>query len=278
MRRWEKDMFSIGEFSRLTQMSIRMLRYYDEMGLLKPVEVNSESGYRFYSASQIETLQRIQFLRDCGYQVAQIKGLLKAEEQEYENILQAQRQELLKQIEEEKKKIARIDYILQQGKMQNEPYNIGIKKVEPMYIVSYRGQVESYFKEGDLWRTLEEYIVRHNIKESKSVYGNVSIYHDVERIQGYVDIEVGLVVGHPYQLEEEEGFCCRQLEGVDRMAYAMVYGPYENISKGYQRLVCQIEQTKEKIAPLPSRQICHVDACKTENPEEYLTEIQIPLI
>ena len=51
-------MFKIGEFSKLTQVSIRMLRYYDENDLLKPAQTDPFSGYRLYSVEQIPRLQR----------------------------------------------------------------------------------------------------------------------------------------------------------------------------------------------------------------------------
>jgi len=54
-------MFRIGEFSKLTQVSIRMLRYYDETGLLKPAQIDKFTGYRLYSVDQIPTLHRIVF-------------------------------------------------------------------------------------------------------------------------------------------------------------------------------------------------------------------------
>ncbi|MDB2130906.1 MerR family transcriptional regulator, partial [Enterocloster clostridioformis] len=56
-------MFKIGGFSKLTQVSTRMLRYYDETGLLKPAKIDSLTGYRMYSAEQISTLNRIIYLR-----------------------------------------------------------------------------------------------------------------------------------------------------------------------------------------------------------------------
>lgn len=54
----EEIMFKIGEFSKLTQVSIRMLRYYDEIGLLRPASVDLSTGYRMYCASQIPVLQK----------------------------------------------------------------------------------------------------------------------------------------------------------------------------------------------------------------------------
>ena len=71
-------MFKIGEFSKLTQVSIRMLRYYDEAGLLKPASTDPWTGYRMYSADQIPTLNKIIYLRDSGFQVSEIAAALAA--------------------------------------------------------------------------------------------------------------------------------------------------------------------------------------------------------
>ncbi len=70
-------MFKIGEFSKLTQVSARMLRYYDETGLLKPAVVDSWTGYRMYSAKQIPVLNKIIYLRDSGFNRAEIAFALK---------------------------------------------------------------------------------------------------------------------------------------------------------------------------------------------------------
>ena len=55
----DEMMFRIGEFSKLTQVSIRMLRYYDEVGLLTPAEVDKWTGHRLYSVEQIPRLNKI---------------------------------------------------------------------------------------------------------------------------------------------------------------------------------------------------------------------------
>jgi effector-binding domain-containing protein len=65
----------IGEFSVLTQISIKTLRYYDEVGLLKPARVDLNSGYRYYSASQVPRLHRILALRDLGFPLDRIAVL-----------------------------------------------------------------------------------------------------------------------------------------------------------------------------------------------------------
>lgn len=69
-------MIKIGDFARLCQVSVVTLRYYDEMGLLKPVKVDEFTGYRFYSASQLPRLNRILALKDLGFPLEQIKLML----------------------------------------------------------------------------------------------------------------------------------------------------------------------------------------------------------
>ena len=69
-------MLNIGEFARLGQVSPRMLRHYDELGLLAPERVDPDSGYRFYSVHQLGRLHRIVALRDIGFGLEQIREIL----------------------------------------------------------------------------------------------------------------------------------------------------------------------------------------------------------
>jgi DNA-binding transcriptional MerR regulator len=75
-------MFKIGEFSKLTQVSIRMLRYYDETGLLKPALIDKFTGYRMYSVEQLPLLHKIIFLRDTGFSGVEIAEVLSHWEQD----------------------------------------------------------------------------------------------------------------------------------------------------------------------------------------------------
>jgi DNA-binding transcriptional MerR regulator len=65
-------MLKIGDFSSLAQVSIKTLRYYDERGLLSPAHIDPETGYRYYSASQLSQLHRILALKDFGFSLEQI--------------------------------------------------------------------------------------------------------------------------------------------------------------------------------------------------------------
>jgi hypothetical protein len=67
-------MLKIGDFSRLSQVSVKTLRYYDEVALLKPTQVDEVSGYRYYSMAQLRQLHRILALRDLGFSLDQPLG------------------------------------------------------------------------------------------------------------------------------------------------------------------------------------------------------------
>ena len=70
-------MLKIGEFSKLSRISIRMLRYYDEMGLLVPETIDPFTGYRYYSETQLFTAGRINALKDMGFKLCDAAELLK---------------------------------------------------------------------------------------------------------------------------------------------------------------------------------------------------------
>ncbi len=69
-------MLKIGDFAKLTRLSVQTLRYYDELGLLKPVDVDRYSGYRYYAYEQLPRLNRILALKDLGLSLEQVAQLL----------------------------------------------------------------------------------------------------------------------------------------------------------------------------------------------------------
>lgn len=73
-------MLRIGEFARLSRVSIRMLRHYDELGLLPPAHVDPDTGYRYYRTSQLKTLNRIVVLRDLGFSLRDIARSMRGDD------------------------------------------------------------------------------------------------------------------------------------------------------------------------------------------------------
>jgi DNA-binding transcriptional MerR regulator len=75
----------IGDFSRATHLSVKMLRHYHELGLLEPVDVDADSGYRRYAAEQIVTAQIIRRFRDLEMPLEDIHAVLQAPDVETRN-------------------------------------------------------------------------------------------------------------------------------------------------------------------------------------------------
>src|SRR4051812_33961445 len=69
-------MLNIGEFARLGQVSPRMLRHYDELGLLKPSRADPQTGYRKYDVTQLGRFHRLLALRGLGFTLEQIRSML----------------------------------------------------------------------------------------------------------------------------------------------------------------------------------------------------------
>ena len=96
-------MLSIGEFSKICQVSTKTLRYYAEIGLILPNEINYENGYRYYSIEQLETMLFIKRLKGYNFSLEEIKIILQSEEFNDEKLylsLIEKRKEIDKQVNE----------------------------------------------------------------------------------------------------------------------------------------------------------------------------------
>lgn len=78
----EEKLYRIGMFSKMNQVTIKALRYYDEVGLLRPRFIDPDNGYRYYSSSQLEPLHRLLALRRIGYSIEEIKRVQDGESEQ----------------------------------------------------------------------------------------------------------------------------------------------------------------------------------------------------
>lgn len=267
-------MFRIGEFSKLTQVSTRMLRYYDEMDLLKPAKIDSLTGYRMYSAEQIPTLNRIIYLRDSGFNVAEIALALNYSDSAIIEQLDKKSIEIMDNIQKEQEKLNKIEIAkreLLHGK--NELYyNITIKEIPSYCILSLRKVIPNYFYEDELWKELSAFVKENKIDISDATF---SIYHNEEYKEKDVDVELCVIVN---EIGEEIGnFKFRFTEPVSIMACTMVYGEFSNISYAYLSFARWLQENSQYKMKGASRQIVHRGPWNEKNPKNYLTEIQIPL-
>jgi DNA-binding transcriptional MerR regulator len=140
-------MFSIGEFARMGTVSIRTLRHYDEIGLLRPAQVDPETGYRSYSADQLGRLNRIIALKDLGFSLNQTAKLLSGVTvDELRGMLALRRAQLERELDEYTSRLleveARLRYIEGENAMPAD--DITVKKIPEMGVVAIGASAPGY--------------------------------------------------------------------------------------------------------------------------------------
>lgn len=271
-------MFKIGEFSRLTQVTIRMLRHYDETGLLKPAFIDPQTGYRLYSCDQIPILNKIIYLRDSGFKIAEIADILKQPDAGTLILrLDQKAAEVNALIETEKEKLKKLTLAREALlKDRNElHYQIVTRFMPELSVLSLRAVIPTYYDEGALWRKLSDYALKNKIEFSGDCF---SVYHDMEYKEQDVDVEVCIETVEPVRdCELSGGFSYRTLEAVPVMACMMVVGDFSNIAGAYLSFAHWLQaQGKWKMGSA-NRQIVHRGPWNEADPQKFLIELQIPL-
>lgn len=268
-------MFRIGEFSKLTQVSVRMLRYYDETGLLKPAEVDTWTGYRMYSVEQIPTLNKIKYLRDSGFNVSEIAAALSNDNSTLIiELLEKKQHEIKKNMQLEQEKLVKIEtakHELLNGKNEIH-YNVSIKSIPSYYVLSLRKIIPNYYAEGELWKELSDFAKGRNLDLSEETF---SIYYDEDYREENVDVELCAKANKAGQ--DTESFKFYYTKPVPMMACTMVYGDFSNIATAYTVFANWLQKNSQYTMYGENRQIVHRGPWNEEDPKKYLTEIQIPL-
>lgn len=267
-------MFRIGEFSKLTQVSVRMLRYYDEAGLLKPAEVDRWTGHRLYSVEQIPRLDRIRYLRDSGFLISEIALALEMDDHALLVSLNKKCLEIEQAIQKEQERLLKIAVAKEeiQGSKSELHYHISMKSIPACQVLSLRRTVPTYYSEGDLWKELSAFAEKEEIEISSDTF---TIYHDTEYREQDVDMELCAPVKKTG--ENREPFCFRMTEAVPAMASTMVYGEFSNIKKAYLAFAKWLQKNSNYQMSAPVRQIVHRGPWNENDPAKYLTELQIPV-
>lgn len=158
-------MFKIGEFSRLTQVTVKALRHYDHLGLLKPAYTDPRTGYRSYSSAQLPRLNRILALKDLGLPLEQIGPFLDADlsSTQLHALLLVKQAETQRVLEREEQRLARIAARLRQIEEGERPYDVVVKRIEAQRVASIRRVLPARAAIADLFRALFVYRQRHGL-------------------------------------------------------------------------------------------------------------------
>jgi DNA-binding transcriptional MerR regulator len=141
-------MFSIGDFARHGRVSVRMLRHYDALGLLRPAAVDQATGYRFYEAWQLSRLNRIVALKDLGFTLQQVQSILddKVGVEELRGMLRLRQAELQSQIATDSARLAQVEARLQlierEGAMPAD--DVQVKRIPAVRVAELTGIAASF--------------------------------------------------------------------------------------------------------------------------------------
>jgi DNA-binding transcriptional MerR regulator len=141
-------MFTIGDFARLGRVSVRMLRHYDAIGVLRPAAVDPASGYRFYRADQLHRLNRIVALKDLGFTLQQVQSILdeKVGVEELWGMLRLRRAQLEAQMSADAARLAGVEARLRtietEGYMSTE--DVVLKEVPRVRVAELTAVAASY--------------------------------------------------------------------------------------------------------------------------------------
>ncbi|MBI5565167.1 MAG: MerR family transcriptional regulator [Chloroflexi bacterium] len=266
-------MFKIGDFSKLSQVSIKTLRYYDEIGLLKPGEIDRFTGYRYYAAGQLSRLNRILLLKGLGLSLDQIGRLLESDlsPDQLRGMLKLRRAEIERSIEEEEARLAQVAALLNQIEQENtlmSQYDVVIKKIAPVHIASIRDVVANYGAQSELWGELDAYLAQHNVKPAAPC---LTLDHNDGYKEHGVDLEVCEVIDS--ELPVSDRVRVYDLPAVETMACSVHHGPFNQLGNGYQALMRWAEANGYRFGGFSREVYLHVDGNEAAN----VAEIQIPV-
>jgi DNA-binding transcriptional MerR regulator len=274
-------MFRIGDFSRLARVTVRTLHHYDEAGLLAPAHVDQQTGYRYYSAAQLETLQRILLLKDLGFALDEIRGLIveNGESAALAQRLEARRAGLLEAIEADRGRLRRLD-ALRAALASGDAPVVTLRETPAIDVYARRERVADLGADvQQLFETAEAAVAQARARAEVSPF---LIFHDLDYRERDADVEVCIPVkpGAAGRLD------VRTAPAIT--AACVTYrGPYVQTPLLYASLLQWIEQSGSSLAG-PLREVYHrfgADQAGYRLPEhmlaansaDYVTELQAPV-
>jgi effector-binding domain-containing protein len=277
-------MLKIGDFSRLSRVTVKTLRFYDEMGLLKPVQIDSFTGYRYYSVEQLPRLNRILAYKDLGFSLEQIRGLLDEEPplSQVHNLLQLKQTEIRDRLAEDQRRLERLEVRLRQIEYADvypqedwmSNYEVVIKKVEPILAASVSGVIPSYDESEPIFdRLFDEvygYVHRQGVRH---VGCGIAVYHTAEVQENDIEVEAVAPVYQP--LRGNERVQVYELPAVEQMACVVHNGPFATLGQAYRAVVSWIENNGYQIVG-PCREI-YLRYERGGDQKNYVTEVQFPV-
>jgi DNA-binding transcriptional MerR regulator len=270
-------MLSIGDFARFGQVSPRMLRHYDETGLLRPNEVDPQTGYRLYDVASLGRLHRLLALRDLGFTLEQIRPLLEDDVpvEQLRGMLRLGRAQIEQNLEAEQARLRRVEAHLRalERSTTMQLHDVVIKQAESIRLAEAVGTAPGYGSAnlGPLFAQLLPEVVKHLTQVGAKPGISVGHY-EAPLDDGSVMLHAGFDIG------DQDVSSTDVVQVVDLPAVEVVSvihrGPMEGIELAFEALVRWIEDSGYRSAG-GSRELYH--EFHEEDPTRHVTELQIPV-
>lgn len=276
-------MFRIGEFSRLGRVTIDTLRHYDALGLLKPARVDPSTGYRYYTAKQLQTLNRIIALKEVGLSLEQISRILQDDltVDELRGMLKAQLVVAESEIETAQLRRERILTRLNSLALEENlaAYEVTLKSVEALTVATIRETIPTVEdvpqRLGELFNMIAGWMQANDLPFGPPL----TIYHDESYIPENIDTECAFIIpgkGVEEIAKPDDPILIRQLAAVPHMATTVAADDFlqkaEGLKPAYTVIVQWIEDHGYYIAAAP-RELYY----GTLKNEDFTAEIQFPV-
>jgi DNA-binding transcriptional MerR regulator len=267
-------MFKIGDFSKLSRVSVRMLRYYDEMALLKPAQVDLFTGYRYYTASQLTRLNRILALRDLGLSLEQVAQLLNDDlsPEQLRGMLKLKRSELRQQLAAGQEQLESIERWLAQEEVIIPRYNVVLKEVEPLRVAQARAKAPTMQTIGSTLGQLFDAVMSFiSSNGAKFTSPGITVYYDEVMVEQ--DVDVGVCMGIGGEATDTEQVKVITLPGYPSVASIIHHGPFNGLGGAYQALITWIEANHYQICG-QTREL-NLEYERGGDQTNFVTEIQV---
>jgi DNA-binding transcriptional MerR regulator len=264
-------MLPISEFARAANVTVRALRFYDELGLLSPAHVVPENGYRRYSPAQFAQLNQIQAFKDMGFSLQEIRELLERRlaPQELRAVLEVRREVLRKRVRDDAGRLERIEarlHSISAGGPQSLP-TIMLRRTPEQAVVSLREKLQNYDQADELFKALEQRVDPRVLYDQRG-----AIFHRCLEGDGEIDCEAVRFLKHP--VAAIRGLKVYKSQRT-RVAFTYHYGSEDSIGTTYQSMTGWIAAQGYQLSA--AKREIYWPAPESKGETSPLTEIQFPV-
>ena len=260
----------INHFSKLSNTSVRMLRHYEKVGLLKISRSLENNNYRDYSAKDLQRVAQIKTLQELGFSLSIIKEILEKENisdlDPYFSMQKEYLEEQLKKTEHQQALLHTLSDILVDDQRYLD-YHVTLKELPERQVMSLRKTIPNYEQEQMLWNELYQEFFVQNVQFATPPVG-LSIYHDEAYEEDKIDLEIQSSIVGNYTDTEAVHFKTAPKQTIVSTTF---HGDFNQMPIVMEALG-QLIEANDLVISGPMINIFHVSYAQDKNPDNWITE------